>query len=135
VRYLIYVHEQVPNLFRDSIAYDFDLLKLLTEEARLLKALAQMPEYGTLLQTKPLLLEIIVRPKAETRLKTLRVKPEAVAGWKADLNAAIERLPRLAGVNSEQTLVHAIGAELTTLGGKGSEQLLTGLIATLPNEL
>lgn len=133
--FLISVQEQVPNLFEDAARFDIDLLKLVEDQSELRKLLERDPAYVRAIRERAPYLDLSIRPPSNTVVQERKIKPEALASWKAELQGGLKNIHLNPGGLAESALLAQIKANLDKLQGRSSNGLLTGLIQSLPKEL
>lgn len=108
--FLIWAQERIPKLFSDSVAYDFDLLKILEANSELLKKLSQNKEFVEAYRARKKLLRIDISPQSEAGAVRVRSVNQGIAlnDWKLDLKLA-------AGTFSDSDLDKSFATSLSQL--------------------
>lgn len=133
LQWLLSVRENIPGLFSQSAKYDIDLMNLLDDQDKLQKLLSENPQYLKSLQEQhPNWLTVDIFPKSSEVVKTLRVKPEALEAWKANLKQTLKLFPKEKPGAKE--ILNALSKESEVLQNRTSFGLITGLTMSLPPE-
>jgi hypothetical protein len=120
--FLTYIQKTIPGLLGQSIRYDFDLYKLIESQEMLQTKLNAMPGYKEALEKRGPKLEIDIKLSTPMVVTTNRIRPDAVEGWKEELQKNLET------VKDGKNLSEEIRSLALDLSKKSSQGLLTGLI-------